>query len=101
RRGGPGGNSSPATWRLDPKQAVLAAAEPFGLLFFEEPLHYTNVTGYTELCRVSSTPIAGGETLTGVAEWRTFIDRDCFDIGQPDAAFTGGLDVFLEVANML
>jgi galactonate dehydratase len=95
------GNSPTAIWQLETAQAVLAAVEPFQLLFFEEPLHYTNVSGYTELCRVSKTPVAGGETLTGVAEWQTFIDHDCFDIGQPDAAFTGGLGVFLEVADLL
>lgn len=95
------GNSATATWQFETAQAVLAAVEPFGLLFFEEPLHYTNLAGYSELCRVSKTPVAGGETLTGTVEWQTFIERNCFDIGQPDASFTGGMSVFLEVANML
>ena len=46
-------------------------------------------------------PIAGGECLTGTYEWRVFVERDCFDIGQPDGAFTGGLGDFLKVAAML
>lgn len=95
------GNSFTAIWDLETAKAVLAAVEPFQLLFFEEPLHYTNIAGYSELCRSSKTPIAGGETLTGVAEWETFIDRDCFDVGQPDASFTGGMQVVLDVARLL
>lgn len=95
------GNCPTAVWDVETAKAVLAAVEPFKLLFFEEPLHYTNVAGYSELCRASQTPVAGGETLTGVGEWETFIERDCFDIGQPDASFTGGLEVVLDVARSL
>ena len=95
------GNSPFGVWDLATAQAVLAAVEPYDLFFFEEPLHYTNVAGYTELCRSSKTPIAGGETLTGTTEWQWFIEHDCFDIGQPDASFTGGMSAVLEVARLL
>ena len=95
------GNSPSQTWDLAAAQAVLRAVEPFDLLFFEEPLHYTEPGSYAELCRTSNVPIAGGECLTGVAEWQTFIQRDCFDVGQPDASYTGGLTTFMEVAQML
>lgn len=95
------GNSPTHTWDLETAQAVMEAVTPFDLFFFEEPLHYTDPWSYAELCRSSDVPIAGGECLTGTSEWRTFIERDCFDIGQPDASFTGGLLTFMEVARML
>jgi L-alanine-DL-glutamate epimerase-like enolase superfamily enzyme len=75
--------------------------ESYDLIFFEEPLHYTDPWGYAELCRSTSVPVAGGECLTASYEWRVFIERDCFDIGQPDASFTGGLTEFMRVAGML
>ena len=81
--------------------AVCKAVEPYGLFFFEEPLHYTDPWGYSELCQATEVPIAGGECLTAMYEWRVFAERDCFDIGQPDASFTGGLSEFLRVAEML
>ena len=34
-------------------------------------------------------------------EWRVFVEQDSFDIGQPDASFTGGLGEFLKVAKMM
>ncbi len=94
-------NSPRATWNLHTAQAVMNAVEPFGLIFFEEPLHYLDINGYAELCRTSKVPIAAGECLTGVSEWQGFIERGCCDIGQPDASFTGGLVEFLKIARML
>lgn len=95
------GNSPGATWSIDIASAVAKALQPFDLFFFEEPLHYTDPWGYAELCRTTSVPIAGGECLTASYEWRVFAEQDCFDIGQPDASFTGGLGEFMSVATMM
>jgi len=95
------GNSPVTTWDLPIAKAVMKALEPYGLFFFEEPLHYTDPWGYSELCKSTTVPIAGGECLTGTYEWRVFAERDAFDIGQPDASFTGGLGEFMKVAAML
>jgi L-alanine-DL-glutamate epimerase-like enolase superfamily enzyme len=85
-------------WDVPTARAVVEAVEPFGLFLFEEPLPYTNPWGYGELRGATSVPIAGGETLTGVHEWRVFAEEDAFDIAQPDAAFCGGLGEFLRIA---
>ncbi len=95
------GNNPVATWTLDTATAVAKALEPFNLVFLEEPLHYTDPWGYAELCRRTTVPIAGGECLTAASEWRVFAEQDSFDIGQPDASFTGGLGEFMTVAQMM
>jgi L-alanine-DL-glutamate epimerase-like enolase superfamily enzyme len=95
------GNNPDATWTLETALAVMKAVEPFDLFFFEEPLHYTDPWSYSELCKATSVPIAGGEVLTAAYEWRVFVEADAFDIGQPDAAFTGGLGEFMRVAAMM
>ncbi len=95
------GNSPGATWTLDVAVAVARALEPFDLFFLEEPLHYTDPWGYAELCRTTTVPIAGGECLTATYEWKVFAQQDSFDIGQPDASFTGGLGEFMAVAQMM
>lgn len=92
------GNHSKITWGLDTAMAVANAVKQFDLFFLEEPLHYTRPDLYAELCRSTTTPIAGGECLTAPCEWQTFIDTDCFHIGQPDAAFVSGLSPFMEIA---
>ena len=95
------GNSLGDVWALATAQAVAKAIEPFNLFLFEEPLHYTNPWGYSELCKTTTIPIAGGECLTPTYEWQVYVERDCFDIGQPDGAFSGGLSEFMKIASML
>jgi len=95
------GNSPSHTWDLAVALQVCRALEPYGLFFLEEPLPYTDPWSYVELARQTSVPIAGGECLTASYEWRVFAERDAFDIGQPDAAWTGGLGEFMKVAAML
>jgi L-alanine-DL-glutamate epimerase-like enolase superfamily enzyme len=95
------GNNHVATWTLEVAIAVAKALEAYNPFFLEEPLHYTDPWSYGELCKATSTPIAGGECLTAAYEWRVFVEQDAFDIGQPDASFTGGLGEFLVVANMV
>jgi L-alanine-DL-glutamate epimerase-like enolase superfamily enzyme len=96
-----GNNPAPTKWNLETATAVMKAVEPYDLFFFEEPLHYTDPWGYAELCKGTTVPIAGGECLTAMYEWQVFAERDAFDIGQPDAAWTGGLSEFMRVAAMM
>lgn len=95
------GNHAKTTWGLETATAVADAVKPYDLFFLEEPLHYTRPDLYAELCRNTATPIAGGECLTAACEWQTFIDNNCFHIGQPDAAFVSGLGPFMKIASRL
>lgn len=94
-------NDAGAAWEVDVAIAVARAIAPFNLVFLEEALPYTNPWGYAELRRASQAPIAGGECLTALYEWRVFTDLHAFHIGQPDASFLGGLGEFMKVADLL
>ncbi len=95
------GNSHSATWDFETALAVARAIEPFDLTFLEEPLHYTDIDGYSRLCEATRTPIAGGECLTAFCEWEVFVKNRCFHIGQPDASFLPGLGQFMQIAGLL
>jgi L-alanine-DL-glutamate epimerase-like enolase superfamily enzyme len=94
-------NSPAETWSIDVATAVAKALEPFDLFFLEEPLPYTDPWGYASLCKSTTVPIAGGECLTTTYEWKVFTEHGSFDIGQPDASFTGGLGEFMAVAKLM
>lgn len=94
------GNPMGDAWDLPTARAVLRALEPYDLLFFEKPLPYTDPWAYAELRRSTTVPIAGGECLTTLAEFRQFADLGALTIAQPDAAWTGGLLEFTRVARM-
>jgi len=89
------------TWNLDVAKTVMTACEPYDLFFFEEPLDYSDPEAYAELCRNTSIPIAGGECLTSLIEWRPYLRAGAFDIGQPDASFNAGLSETKRVADEL
>ena len=56
--------------------------------------------GYAELRRSTAVPVAGGECLTSLAEFRQYADLDALTVAQPDAAWAGGLGEFLKIAEL-
>lgn len=94
------GNPMGDAWDLPTARAVLAALEPYDLFFYEEPLPYSDPWGYGELARSTGVPVAGGECLTTLEEFRRFADLGGFAIAQPDAAWVGGLAEFLRIAQL-
>nr|MBA3234636.1 mandelate racemase/muconate lactonizing enzyme family protein [Chloroflexota bacterium] len=52
------------------------------------------------LRRRTRVPIAGGECLTGVAEFRRYLDLDALDYVQPDATHAGGIGQTRAIARM-
>jgi L-alanine-DL-glutamate epimerase-like enolase superfamily enzyme len=70
---------------------ISQALAPHRLIFYEEPLAYTDIDGYVELRARSRVPIAGGESLCGVEQFHPFIRQRGLHIVQPDVGFTGGI----------
>jgi len=77
---------------------IVDSVAPYGLLFFEEPLPYTDVAGYAELRHQGKVPIAGGESLSGVFEFRDFFNRQSLNVVQPEVTFAGGVSTCVEIA---
>jgi L-alanine-DL-glutamate epimerase-like enolase superfamily enzyme len=66
------------------------AYQELGVTWFEEPLRAGDFGGYSELTRRLTIPVAAGENLYGVREFREFFERRCCDIVQPDLRRAGG-----------
>jgi L-alanine-DL-glutamate epimerase-like enolase superfamily enzyme len=77
---------------------IVDSVAPYGLLFFEEPLSYTDPAGYAELRRRGKVPIAGGESLSGIFEFRDFFDRQSLNVVQPEITYAGGVSTCLEIS---
>jgi len=76
-------------WDVTVATEVLTALAPYGLTLFEEPLPYGDLAGYAALRASSPVPIAGGEQLSTVDEFRLFADHRALSVAQPDAAWLG------------
>lgn len=73
-------------------QRALHTARELGQLsvyWLEEPLDRYDFDNLTRLCAAVDIPIAGGENNTGMHEYRWLVERDCYDILQPEAMVGG------------
>ncbi|HVV21009.1 MAG TPA: mandelate racemase/muconate lactonizing enzyme family protein [Pseudonocardiaceae bacterium] len=77
-----------------------AAFEPFGLSWFEEPLPADDVTGHAHLAAGTSIPVAVGESLYSVGQFREYLARGAAGIVQVDVARIGGITPWLKVAHL-
>ena len=95
-----GSQAWPRPMNLNEAARVLQTLEPVGLLFAEEPLPYEDVAGYAALRQRTTTPIAGGEMLSGVHEFQAFLAVGGLDIVQPDISFCGGITTTWDVMRL-
>lgn len=77
-----------------------AAFEPLGLSWFEEPLPADDVSGHARLAAGTSIPVAVGESLYSLAQFREYLVRGAAGIVQVDAARVGGITPWLKVAHL-
>jgi L-rhamnonate dehydratase len=85
-----------------PMQAAVALGEALALynvFFLEEPLSPDDLEGYSELVRISPTPIATGEKETTRFGFADLIERGCLRIIQPDIARAGGVTEVKRITN--
>ena len=78
-------------WDLERATNFARACADNGVAWLEEPLDMYAWDELAELRRRSKVAIAGGELNAGWHEFRTMLEKGCFDIYQPDATFGGGI----------
>jgi L-alanine-DL-glutamate epimerase-like enolase superfamily enzyme len=77
-----------------------AAFEPLGLFWFEEPLPADDVAGHAALARSTTIPIAVGESMYSVGQFRDYLARGAAAIVQADVARVGGITPWLKIAHL-
>jgi D-galactarolactone cycloisomerase len=66
---------------------------PFNIHWYEEPLAPQDWAGYASLRSRAPVPLATGEALYGVFDFRRLIDARLASVVQPDLTLCGGFDV--------
>ncbi|NUL46055.1 mandelate racemase/muconate lactonizing enzyme family protein [Cellulosimicrobium funkei] len=67
------------------------AMEPLDIRWFEEPVPMDDLGGYEQVHRMTSTPLARGETDFGIFTMRPVIEQRLIDVVQPDLGRCGGI----------
>ncbi len=78
-------------WDLNRAREFARACGDCGIAWLEEPLDQRDYDGNAELRKSSPVKIAGAELNYGWDEIKVMLEKDCFDIYQPDATFAGGI----------
>jgi L-alanine-DL-glutamate epimerase-like enolase superfamily enzyme len=92
------GSEDDLVWGFDRALATCRALAPLDVTWMEEPLPRFAFDDLRRLAAASDVPIAGGENNVGLHELRLLIDRDCYDVVQPDAAVSAGLSGLRKIA---
>jgi galactonate dehydratase len=88
--------------RLNPVNAVEMAKriEPYGAMFFEEPVLPEYPEAMAEVRRVGRIPVATGERLFTRYPFRDLLTRQAVDVVQPDLCTVGGILEGYKIATM-
>ena len=74
--------------------------EALDVAWFEEPMPADDVAAHRELARHTSVPIAIGESLYSISQFKDYLQAQACSIVQVDVARIGGITPWLKVAHM-
>ena len=87
-------------WTVPKAIQAGRAFEPFNLVWMEEPIDPDNIDGHRAVADATSVPIATGENLRSVAEFRHLIQARGVHYPEPDPTNCGGVSAFMKIARL-
>ena len=87
-------------WTADQAIRAARAFQPFDLTWLEEPTIPDDVAGQARVVREAGIPIASGENLRTLWEFKQLIAAGGVTFPEPDVTNCGGITVFMKVAHL-
>lgn len=87
-------------WTADQAIRAARAFAPFDLVWLEEPVVPEDVTGHARVRADGGVPVASGENLHSVWEFRDLIAAGGVSYPEPDATGCGGVTAFMKIAHL-
>lgn len=74
--------------------------EELDVAWFEEPIHADDIAAHKRLCNSTSLPIAVGESMYSISQFKDYLQGGACSIVQVDVGRIGGITPWLKVAHM-
>lgn len=87
-------------WTADQAITAARALQEFDLLWLEEPIIPDDLPGHERILRQGGIPLAGGENLHTLHEFRAAIAAGAITYPEPDVSNCGGYTVFRKIASL-
>ena len=87
-------------WSTDQAIRAARAFQPFGLVWLEEPIIPDDVAGHARVVREGGMPIAAGENLRTLWEFKQLIASGAVTYPEPDVTNCGGVTPFMKIAHL-
>ena len=87
-------------WSADQAIRAARAFQPHDLTWLEEPLIPDDAAGYARVVREAGLPIAAGENLRTLWEFKQLVASGGVTFPEPDVTNCGGITSFLKIAHL-
>lgn len=87
-------------WGVDEAIRAARALQPFGLTWLEEPTVPDDPAGHARIVREGGVPIAAGENLRSLWEFKLYIAGGGVTYPEPDVTNCGGVTPFMKIAHL-
>jgi L-alanine-DL-glutamate epimerase-like enolase superfamily enzyme len=87
-------------WSVDEAIRAARALREFDPVWLEEPTSPEDVPGHVRIVREGGLPIAAGENLHTLAEFRQLIAAGGVTFPEPDVTNCGGVTVFMKICHL-
>jgi galactonate dehydratase len=91
---------SHCAWNTPCASQIVHEIEPYGIMFYEEPIQSDNVEEIARLAASTSIPICESERLFTRWMFRPFLEKGAARVAMPDVAWTGGITEMKKIATM-
>ena len=87
-------------WTVEEAIRAARALQPCDLTWLEEPIIPDDVAGHARILEAGGVPIAAGENLRSLWEFKNYIAAGAVSYPEPDVTNCGGVTAFMKIARL-
>jgi L-alanine-DL-glutamate epimerase-like enolase superfamily enzyme len=87
-------------WTVEEAIRAARALQPYDLTWLEEPIIPDDVAGHARIMAAGGVPIAAGENLRSLWEFKNYIAAGAVSYPEPDVTNCGGVTSFMKIARL-